>query len=908
MPVVKTSEVSELHERYGHISFNTLKSLPECPKFHTKPRCEACEKGKATKPPARNQQKTDPKIRTTRPLERIHADLIGPIKPVTPGNQFKYLLTTTDDFSRYVVTKPIKMKSDTTDALIEIIDAFETACNPPQTEQQLTLKVHQVQADWGGEFRNDRLAKKLRKKGIQLKETVPGHSETNAIIERTNRTIMTMNRTAILGTNGGIPKGRWDKASGWSAHTKNRVPHKTLEGKSPLEILFPGKDIHNERKNLRPFGQEVVCFDYNVTDKLSARSYEARIVGYTLTHGVYQVIDKNERQRIAKDSKPLNLTEIESSDYSSEEDADNESENNTPIKNTPDEPSFTEHTPSQPAPAKQQRHRKTPEEFTALYGSRQSTREKQPSPKARTQAIGADEDHHTEQQARNGNNATEWATARQREREQLQAYGVYSKIKKEQIPVGTKIVDTKWIYTVKRRPNGEVEKFKARKVGRGFTQEHGINYDETYAQMMRPETWRMLLVIALYHEWEIRQWDVVAAYLQADLDPRHKVYIEDTNENGETEYWILHKALYGLKQAGHEWYEKLRKVLTDCDLTQCVGDEGSYFGQESLIGTHVDDFLAVGKPKNLDYIEQGIQRHVELDKRGRPQKMLGIEMTWKKNGSGVLLTQSGLIENLAKKHGIVGVKTSMPLAQHYFSTITETDIPCDKMMYQQMVGGLLYLSRMTRPEASIQVNLLGRRSTNPSTMNMEGAKDLLRYFLSTKMEGIQINKPENLNVVIYADASYGDPINNSGKSQSGAMVTVGGQLVNWWTRKQDVVSLSITEAEYIADCEGAKDAAAMRQLTSEMKIDTNTPILMTDSEGALNLSKTSKFQRRSRHIEHRFHYLRQETNKGHLNIQHIPGKQNPADVLTKITPMTTIRNWMKNWMGGMNGKHNGMSG
>jgi hypothetical protein len=332
MPVVKTFEVSELHERYGHISFNTLKSLPECPKFHAKPRCEACEKGKATKPPARNQQKKDPKIRTTRPLERIHADLIGPIKPVTPGNQFKYLLTTTDDFSRYVVTKPIKMKSDTTDALIEIIDAFETACNPSQTEQQLILKVHQVQANWGGEFRNDRLAEKLRKRGIQLKETVPGHSETNAIIERTNRTIMTMNRTAILGTSGGIPKGRWDKASGWSAYTKNRVPHKTLEGKSPLEILFLGKDIHNERKNLRPFGQEVICFDYNVTDKLSARSYEARIVGYTLTHRVYQVIDKNERQRVAKDPKPLNLTEIESSDYSSEEDADNEPENNTPIK------------------------------------------------------------------------------------------------------------------------------------------------------------------------------------------------------------------------------------------------------------------------------------------------------------------------------------------------------------------------------------------------------------------------------------------------------------------------------------------------------------------------------------------------------------------------------------------------
>jgi hypothetical protein len=106
----------------------------------------------AKKATQRNNQrgtnrKTIQKIRTTRPFERIHADLIGPIKPVAPGNQFKYLLTTMGDFSRYVVTKPIKMKSDTMDAPIEIIDVFKTAFNPPQMEQQLTLKVHQVQAN-----------------------------------------------------------------------------------------------------------------------------------------------------------------------------------------------------------------------------------------------------------------------------------------------------------------------------------------------------------------------------------------------------------------------------------------------------------------------------------------------------------------------------------------------------------------------------------------------------------------------------------------------------------------------------------------------------------------------------------------------------------------------------------------
>jgi hypothetical protein len=70
--------------------------------------------------------------------------------------------------------------------------------------------------------------------------------------------------------------------------------------------------------------------------------------------------------------------------------------------------------------------------------------------------------------------------------------------------------------------------------------------------MMRPKTWRMLLVVAMYRDWDIRQWDVIAAYLQADLDPKHKVYIEDTNEKGEVKYWLVHKALYGLKQSSHE--------------------------------------------------------------------------------------------------------------------------------------------------------------------------------------------------------------------------------------------------------------------------------------------------------------------------------------------------------------------
>jgi hypothetical protein len=283
----------------------------------------------------------------------------------------------------------------------------------------------------------------------------------------------------------------------------------------------------------------VICYDYNITDKLSARSFEARIVGYTLIHEIYQVIDKNRKQRVLKDPKPINFINTDHNDP--EDYAGSEDEianiNIKPEGNNPPSETILSDSPTlPPLPEKQKHHRKTTEEFTALYGSRQSTRKKQPSSKATSKAVEVDGDHPTDEQAHDRIYTTEWAYARQQERKQLRNYKVHSKITKEQIPDGTRIVDTKWVYTIKYKPHKTIEKFKVRKLGRGLTQEYGINYDKIYAQMMRPETWKMHLVIVLYRGWNIRQSDVVAAYLQAELDSQHKIYMVDINEKGETEY------------------------------------------------------------------------------------------------------------------------------------------------------------------------------------------------------------------------------------------------------------------------------------------------------------------------------------------------------------------------------------
>jgi len=199
----------------------------------------------------------------------------------------------------------------------------------------------------------------------------------------------------------------------------------------------------------------------------------------------------------------------------------------------------------------------------------------------------------------------------------------------------------------------------------------------------------------------------VAAYLQALL--HHEVYVSNVNENGETEYWILHKALYGLEQADHEWFKTLQGILKKAGLNQCIGDEGTYIGSEVIINTHVDNLLAIGPSEEaLDKVKRTIEDYVELDKKGQPVQMLGMEIKWEQDF--VVLTQTHLIETTYRQHSTIHSKLGKMLLPSNLELFEHTKEPNDeypKTVYQALVGSLLFIARMTCPEIAIHVNLLG---------------------------------------------------------------------------------------------------------------------------------------------------------------------------------------------------------
>jgi len=274
---------AEWHERYGHLPFPVFSKVSEAPSSlrSSHYECEKCKKAKTTTPVAAPQQY---KIRTTQVGELIHSDLCGPFTEDMKGN--KYIITLIDDYSRFTMAGAIKQKSDVASKLQEFIARFEVMTK---------MTVQNIRTDHGGEYRSREFTAWLRKKGIDTRPTVPYHSQTNSVAERTNRTIVT-NIRANLGT---LPRSLWSLAMAYSVFTRNRLPHITLNGKCPIEVISPNINMEAERQRFRLFGQKVYTVTYS-EGKLTDRAAKAILVRYTNTFEIYQVMLESRRLVVAK--------------------------------------------------------------------------------------------------------------------------------------------------------------------------------------------------------------------------------------------------------------------------------------------------------------------------------------------------------------------------------------------------------------------------------------------------------------------------------------------------------------------------------------------------------------------------------------------------------------------------------
>ncbi|XP_063634664.1 uncharacterized protein LOC134805278 [Cydia splendana] len=201
--------------------------------------------------------------------------------------------------------------------------------------------------------------------------------------------------------------------------------------------------------------------------------------------------------------------------------------------------------------------------------------------------------------------------------------------------------------------------------------------------------------------------------------------------------------------------------------------------------------------------------------------------------------------------------------------------------YREAVGSLLYLSTRTRPDIAQAVNLVSRNVENPTKQDVVKVKRIFRYLVGTKEKGILFKRNSPLEIInAYSDSDYaGDP--KTRRSTSGSVLMIANGPVSWASKRQPIVSLSSTEAEFIAAAECCKEALYLKSFLKEITDIDAKVNLHVDNQSSIQLVKSGSCNKRSKHINVRYHFIHEHFVQGLININYCPTEVQLADIMTK---------------------------
>ncbi|GAU33196.1 hypothetical protein TSUD_206550 [Trifolium subterraneum] len=458
------------------------------------------------------------------------------------------------------------------------------------------------------------------------------------------------------------------------------------------------------------------------------------------------------------------------------------------------------------------------------------------------------------------------------------------------LPAQKKPITVKWIFKIKRNPDGGIVKHKARLVARGFLQQQGIDYNEVYAPVARMETIRLVITIASSMNWSLSHMDVKSAFLNGPLD--EEVYVSQPPgfevDAQKDKVYKLQKALYGLKQAPRAWNKRIDTFLHKEGFVKCSVEFGVYMkgndvSDAILICLYVDDLLITGSNNNcIEKFKGRLKNEFEMSDLGKLNYFLGLEFLYEPNG--IVLHQKKYIADVLKRFHMEHCnEAETPMEANLKLSKGEDEQAVDATLFKQVVGSLRFICN-TRPDINYAVGSVSRFMSNPKASHMVAAKRILRYLKDTQDFGLAFptsNKESKIELEGFSDSDWcGDKEDR--RSTSGYWFRFKNSPISRSSRKQSTVALSSCEAEYVAAAQAACQAVWLESLLDELKIKYVKPVkLNVDNKSAISLARNPIAHGRSKHIETKYHFLREQVSKEKLTVEYCKTDVQIADILTK---------------------------
>ena len=472
-------------------------------------------------------------------------------------------------------------------------------------------------------------------------------------------------------------------------------------------------------------------------------------------------------------------------------------------------------------------------------------------------------------------------------------------------------ISLKWVFTYKYDEHGDVIGHKARLVARGFTQVPERDYDETFSPVVRRSTTRLFFQLAAQLHFNISQYDVKSAYLNADLDIPQYCEQPPGFEDGTNKICRIDKALYGLKQAGRQWNIHLTNTLKAAGYLQSKYDPCLFFRVEngellSLAVVWVDDILQAHRNEAAhQHFFKALEKAYQVKESSTASWILGMRL--QQSAQQISIDQAQHTKTFLQASGMSEARPmstpAVPAAvlkrerkhkeEESSITVFQSEFQqLDKKMtkeYQQVVGSLLYIADCTRPDISYAVGRLCRHMSCPTAQDMTAAKRVARYLCKYSDLPLNYKKPteasNEVQLAAYTDASWADD-RETGRTTYGYLVFINGSLVSWKSKLLRPVALSTCEAEYMSLSEVTREVMWITNLCEELLFKVKKPVTaFCDNEAAIMLAKNPVNHDRTKHINTYYHFVRQTMVDGLIEPSQVGTSQQLADGLTKGLPV-----------------------
>ena len=862
----KIKDGRDVHKAHGHIGESATKRMAQlydvpCPNFD----CEPCRQFNLTHEVNRRISVR----RSSRPLEIIYLDICQPYKRTQEAYNGVYLsLVILDDFTGYAQVYNIRRKSEAYSCFVHFMTKAE--------RRHPNCKVNEIRTDNGREFNNDQFAALAEKLGFDHRFAVAHVHEMSGRVERLNRTLE--ERCHKLMEYSGLPLYYWPLAMkhavqlfNSTANTRTGVPYFNWFNNADDRMPFD-------------FGERVVFLYYD-TSGVKQRA-NGRIVGHDDDSKSFKVIPQgsNEVKKRVYFVKPLHRY----SDSSVE-----------PIKL---------------GDVHGQRMEKEAERFNefaqAVFESRERGSPGHSADRLIDESTGEEEvaedfvlqvsaddtpgsdgpipTQYADLQRLPDDQRDYWTECVRKELSTLIEKGVFRPVRRSEAK--TRPIGTRFVFTKK-------ETGKARMVARGDRQDVRT-YDETFSPTTNVEVLRVLLKIALEQDMEVYTFDVKRAYLNALL--KEDVYIElpqgyhlvDPTLNRDEYVLKLERALYGLKQSGREWNLEITETLRRFGFAPLKREPTLFHHRQRgiYLAVYVDDLVVVApKLSDVEFVRESLRKKYELHENGPIGRILGLNV--EKVEDGYALHLQDMIEDLVGQYDIKpDERVRTPLSANELIEPHPDAVPVEYEEYAALIGSLLYIARMTRPDVLSAVVQLCQFQSAPKNPHMRRARRVLCYLARTKSRRLYVRRTGSLDLAVHSDSSLGNLYDR--KSLMGVAVFLGGSLVGYSSKKSRLVTLSSNEAEIVAGLGAARDLLYFKRLMCELLHKSRTiggdegcsactaPLLLVDNAGVISFVSKG-FTRRTRYLDIEFYALKFYSDLKEYSLQQVRSESNGADMFTK---------------------------